>query len=300
MLGISVFNCVAFVTAGVEERKIVMKRVIRGVFATVIVGLLAACGGGGGGGGGAPATATGKFIDGPVAGLGYSSGAQAGLTAADGSFTYEVGNTVRFFVGGVIIGEAPAGAVVTPLHLVPGSNVSTPQVLNIGRFLMSVGSVDPVTLKIMIPPEVTAAAKGRTINFATATDDELLVLVQAVKPGAALVDVPAANAHLSQCVYQQYDGTYTSGIFTGPAPSSTFELTISENGDVTGKGTDPKNVKNETITGQLTNGTQFNGVASGGCLLTGTLDVKTGVLSGTWQTPDGSGSGTFSIVVSGI
>lgn len=267
-----------------------MKNLIKGI-ALVTIGMLTACSGGGGGGGGS-GTATGKFVDGPVAGLGYRSGGNTGITGADGSFTYEAGKTVTFFVGSIVLGEAAASGVVTPLHLVPGSNLSTPQVVNIARFLLSVGSVDPATLTITIPAVVTSAANGTSINFAAATETEMLALVQLVtqNPSALLVDEKTAIDHLSHCLYQEYAGTYT-GTFTGPAPSNGFEFTISANGEVTGRGINPDN---EMITGNLTNGTQFNGVASGGCLLTGTLDVLTGVLSGTWKNADEPASGTFS------
>lgn len=271
-----------------------MKRVIIWGLLLLVAVLTTACGGGGGSGGGLVATTTakGSFVDGPVVGLGYTCGTIVGLTGSDGSYTYRVGKDVTFHVGGVVLGTAPAAAVVTPLHFVPGSSAATPQVVNIARFLLSIGNLDPLTAVITIPAEVTAAAGGLTADFATAGDAQLLALVQAAKgdPAATLVDAAAATDHLSGCIYQAYGGVYT-GTFSGPAPSQGFEFTISDTGEVVGRGINPEG---EIITGRMTDGTHFEGVASGGCILVGTLDVTTGILSGTWRLPNDTTTYPFS------
>ena len=41
----------------------------------------------------------GQLIDAPVQGVRYESGTLAGITGNSGEFRYEVGNTVRFFIG---------------------------------------------------------------------------------------------------------------------------------------------------------------------------------------------------------
>ena len=79
----------------------------------VTVSLLSACGGSSGS---SSATATGKFIDAPVVGLPYVSGGQTGVTGPNGEFTYEVGNTIKFTVGGIVLGEVPAQAIITPVQ----------------------------------------------------------------------------------------------------------------------------------------------------------------------------------------
>ncbi len=57
----------------------------------------------------------------PIANLPFESGAQKGVTAADGTFTYEVGTPVRFTAGGILLG-APAGAdVISPYQIVGSS-----------------------------------------------------------------------------------------------------------------------------------------------------------------------------------
>lgn len=275
-----------------------MKTFLGSIVTVAALLTLTACGGGGGGSSSPTATtaktATGRYADGPVVGLGYSSGSQSNTTGADGSFVYEVGNTVKFFVGDVVIGETSAGAIITALHLVPGSDASTPQVVNIMRFLLSIGSVDQNTGVITISPEVFNAAKGKTLNFATATDDELLALVKLLtnNNNAVLVDAATATAKLAKVIYKEFGGTY-SGTFTGSASSTTWELTIDRaTGAVTGGGTDGAL---ETISGSMKNGVFFSGEAIGGCVLNGKINLFTGELSGNWQYPPiASKIGTFS------
>ena len=96
------------------------------------------CGGGGSSsGGGAPAIATGQFKDSNVEGLEYVSGTQSGTTDSMGTFTYEVGNTVTFSIGNVVLGTAEGADIVTPIDLVPDGSITDRRVLNIVSFLLA-------------------------------------------------------------------------------------------------------------------------------------------------------------------
>ena len=65
----------------------------------------------------------GNLVDAPVEGVQYQSGDLYGVTGPDGGFRYETGGMVRFYIGDILLGQAPAGkAVVTPLDLVPDGN----------------------------------------------------------------------------------------------------------------------------------------------------------------------------------
>src|SRR3569833_2679595 len=90
--------------------------------------LLTACGGGGGSdnSAGSPAggqstgsstSLTGRFVDGPVSGLRYSTPTSNGRTNANGEFTNRQGETVSFFIGAVVISQAPGAATITPFSL---------------------------------------------------------------------------------------------------------------------------------------------------------------------------------------
>jgi len=134
----------------------------------VLVGL-SACGGGGS----SATTATGKFVDAPVEGLKYVSGGQSGFTGANGEFTYEIGQSVTFSVGGVVVGQAPGASVITPIELVktavPGTTVtaSTPAVVQIAQFLLTASSLTSTGIKI--DAAVTAACASQSINLSSSS-----------------------------------------------------------------------------------------------------------------------------------
>jgi hypothetical protein len=93
----------------------------------------------------------GQFIDAPVEGLRYESGSLSGITGDHGEFQYEAGNTIRFFIGDIALGEAVKGkTVITPLDLVPNGTIDSPAVINIARLLQSLDAV-PDDNRITIP-----------------------------------------------------------------------------------------------------------------------------------------------------
>src|ERR1044072_3355885 len=61
---------------------------------------------------------TGIFVDAPVAGLTFVSGALSGITDAAGTFMFEAGGTVQFKVGNIVLGQAPGKSIMTPLDIV--------------------------------------------------------------------------------------------------------------------------------------------------------------------------------------
>jgi len=154
----------------------------------------------------------GTLIDAPVAGVRYVSGSLAGITGSNGEFRYEVGNTVRFSIGDIALGQPVTGkAVITPLDLVPNGAADTPAVVNIARLLQSLDS-EPGDAVITIPPEVRAAAVrsnaalAPAIDFLDFSDETAFVnaasqLVAVLTSGypftAVLVDADRARAHMA-------------------------------------------------------------------------------------------------------
>lgn len=132
-----------------------------------LVVLLTACGGGGDGSSAPATTATGYFKDSNTQGVRYVSGGQSGVTGADGSFTYEVGNPVTFSVGGVALGSVTVGrSVVTPVDLVASGATSSQAVQNLVRFLMMLDNDANPANGIQISPAVQAAAASwSAVNF---------------------------------------------------------------------------------------------------------------------------------------
>jgi hypothetical protein len=155
----------------------------------------------------------GTLVDAPVVGVGYESGSLAGITGGGGEFRYEVGNTVRFFIGDIALGEPVMGkAVITPLDLVENGAANTPAVINIARLLQSLDS-DPHDGVITIPVTVRAAAVRSNVALAPAiefldfsdeatfvnTASQLVAVLTSDYPfTAVLVDADQARSHMAR------------------------------------------------------------------------------------------------------
>ncbi|HEY3423773.1 MAG TPA: hypothetical protein VGL27_03170 [Negativicutes bacterium] len=272
-----------------------MKRILLVSMCLLFMHLLVACGGTSGSNNSTAelAVAKGVFVNGPVVGLGYNSGGKSGITGKNGEFEYEQGNKVRFYLGDIVIGETTGGASITLLHLVLGADAENAKVINISRFLLSVGLLDPETKIITIQESVFNAAKGKTLDFDNITETDLQQMVRALKndPNALLVSIQEAINEVSASILRIYGGTY-QGIFNGPASSTKWELYINpDNGIVSGKGLDGLQ---ESIYGSITKGIILNAKAYGGCSMTGSINVSTGQLTGNWLfNYDQSKNGTF-------
>lgn len=144
-------------------------RYIRGFILILLLSLLSACSDSNDGnsqGTDTPKTAQGLFLDAAVEGLSFLSGNQSGLTDAQGTFSYEEGASVQFFIGGIVIGEAIAKSVMTPIDLVEGaSDEFDPTVTNIARFLQTLDNDANPDNGITVRDEVRTAAAGMSLNF---------------------------------------------------------------------------------------------------------------------------------------
>ena len=80
----------------------------------------------------------GTFLDSPVAGLSYEIETHSGTTDQNGTFFYLEGETIRFILGDVYMGQATAAPQMTPIDIVPGATDSThPAVANMIRFMQT-------------------------------------------------------------------------------------------------------------------------------------------------------------------
>jgi hypothetical protein len=154
--------------------------------------------------------------------LSYSSGEVSGVTLANGEFTYEVGGTVAFKVGGVTLGTAPGKEFVTPLDLGPANATSDSiEVKNITRFLMMLDSDGDASNGISISAAIQALANSWgqidfTTSDLTATFTPLMNEAQ-IADGTThvLPDLPTAKTHLDASVRCLYSGGF-NGRYTGP------------------------------------------------------------------------------------
>ncbi|HKQ81167.1 MAG TPA: hypothetical protein VJS42_03140 [Steroidobacteraceae bacterium] len=188
------------------------------------------CGGGGGNdddGGNppappAPATAAGVFKDSNVSGLSYTSGAQSGVTDANGTFTYETGQNVTFKVGPVTIGTASGKSVITPVDLVASGASTSITVQNIVRFLMLMDRDGDASNGITISQELrdrASSANWPSIDFAADLDATLAstsIIGDTSVDGSvrSLPSAAGAKAHLESTVRCLYSGFFT-GNYTG-------------------------------------------------------------------------------------
>ena len=268
------------------------------------VGLMSACGGGGGGAGdeassGGTATQQGVFIDSAVQGIRYESGALSGITDASGAFQYESGNSVRFYVGDVLLGEVKGSSTITPVELVSGAADETnPTVTNIARFLQTLDDDGDPSNGIVITDTVAALAAGKSIDFtqdARAFTAQVQTLVAemtaATNAGARnLVTVSAAQDHLASSLLKALAGSW-SGSFTG-SESGTWSVTISPEGRISGSGTS-NTTGSFAVSGSInTRGTAAFGAGStsGGARFNGDFDYTSGTASGRWDGGTWSGS----------
>jgi hypothetical protein len=160
----------------------------------------------------------GNFVDAPVEGVNYESGSLAGITGRNGEFQYEVGNSIRFFIGDINLGWAVKGkSLITPLDLVTDGTTATPAVINIARLLQSLDS-DPADEVITIPDAVRAAAVhsneglSSAIEFLDFSDDPafvnaasklVAVLTRDYPFTAVLIDADTARDHMINSIGNQ-------------------------------------------------------------------------------------------------
>jgi hypothetical protein len=243
----------------------------------------------------------GVFLDADVVGASYTCGSQTATTGTGGAFMCASGSTATFSVGGITLCTETAQAVITPVSCAqakdPTANASTPSVVALVQFLMSINTTPTPSQESPSAITVTAselqAAKNLSLDFSTATQAQLLAAVVTTtgNAGATLVTPAAAEAEITNTVLGSLSGKKLAGTYGGSV-SGTWSVTIGANGSVSGTATTPNG--SEQVSGNLTSGTTYSGTA-GSATWTGHLDTsKTpAVFSGTWNDPAHNASGTF-------
>lgn len=181
--------------------------------------LLAGCNSGGGGGDGGgddsitladppvdnPGTLTGQFIDAPVAGAEYHTATLSGVTAADGSFEYAIGETITLSIGPVQLGHAAAGRYVTPLDLLQDSaGMADPRVLAMASFLQTADAdrnlgngIEVTTALAQALCDQLGLAKLDFDNLHDFAGFDAALQAAAASQGLSYVPPAAASAHLA-------------------------------------------------------------------------------------------------------
>ena len=175
-----------------------------------LAGLLSACGGSDDNSSTPPTsnigTQTGVLTDAVIAGVRYvtSSGA-TGFTNDDGEFNFNEGETVKFYIGDVQLGdEIEAKERVTPLDLAETENAR----LILLVFLQSLDGDDNDD-KLKISTATTDALKNQSINFDQPYNDfKNEAIVKTVIPEEKLVNEEDAKAHFQATFYKDIAGTW--------------------------------------------------------------------------------------------
>ena len=108
----------------------------------------------------------GIFLDSPVQGLHYESDTQSGITDENGYFHYKDGEMILFSMGGIFMGEALAGNMMTPIDLVPDAMDEThPTVTNMLRFMQTLDVDNNPENGITFPVHILDELEGRPIHF---------------------------------------------------------------------------------------------------------------------------------------
>lgn len=273
-----------------------------GLFLLVSVTLVA-CGGGGSGGssgGVSPAALEGQFIDSIVIGLRYETPTESGFTDDQGRFNYRSGETVRFFVGDVFIGEAAGQAIITPVELVAGAvDETNTQVLNIVIFLQSVDDDGDESNGIRITTVANDAAAGQAVDFTLAagvfdTDGAIQILINSITAsnGVARALVPRDQARdaFRGSLLDLFAGDYR-GTFAGD-DSGSWVATIDASGNITGISTSDT-FGADTISGTLSSSGQANISGTVGTAVFSGVFSRNGEAGGSWMDTDNNASGTF-------
>lgn len=266
-----------------------------------MITLLCACGGSGGGDDDIappPPVVSGTFIDAAVEGLRWESNQLSGITDAAGNFQYREGDTVRFYLGDIFLGESTGFKIIIPVDIVDGAqNIDNPQVLNIARLMLTLDDDANAANGIQITPTVADLTEGETVNFAVSTgqfttNTQSLVdrLTAATTAGARdLVEAPAAREHLRLTIAQLLAGNYR-GTYSGDG-EGTWSARVNLNGDLSGTaissdGGEPIQLAQEGAV--LGDGSGKAGFGASG----GALGDRTITFSGIFRT-DGRASGSW-------
>ena len=88
-----------------------IEHLTQAAFLILVLTALSACGAGG------YVILTGHFVDAAVGGIAYETPSLSGVTDANGTFEYRPGETVRFLLGDLLLGESAGKATITPFDL---------------------------------------------------------------------------------------------------------------------------------------------------------------------------------------
>ena len=199
-----------------------LQNVLKSTIISLPLALMLGCGGGGGGSSDSPASVssfTGVFIDSAISGATYEcSSGKVDITNNLGEYTCNVGDTVEFSIGGLILGSVPVSDTITPNTLFPNNPTAA---LNLAQFLQTLDSAGDTEDGITIDEDLVAKLSGKSFDF---TDKGFDALMEAAL-GKELVSEVDAQKHLDDTLGRLTDTT--APIFTSASSVSVNENALS-------------------------------------------------------------------------
>lgn len=201
-----------------------------------------------------PTTQQGQLVDGPVSGVEYqtSSGIKA-KTNAEGYFDYKAGDTIKFFIGGVQLGDSiPASPRITPLQLSTVQNVRQ----NIIVFLQTLDTDANHDNGIQISDADFAALANNTINF-NQTYDQFITDPVFTELNKTPVALETALTNSENAFYKDIAGSWElshtgqDAVVIHISPSGQYILGDVDGTNLAGSGIESGTLDWNPVTGQI-------------------------------------------------
>ncbi|WP_373003676.1 cadherin domain-containing protein [Sulfurimonas sp.] len=199
--------------------------------------IFTACSGGGGGGSSSPATSSSPvafLIDAAVEGVTFTTNSNAGLTGADGAFTYASSDVnVSFTIGDILLHDfnmsnlnSDKKILITDLVGVDRNDSTNTKVVKILQLLQSLDSDNNASNGITISSATRTALIGSTLDFSDAnlTVNDINTTLTGI--GETLVSQDEAIAHFEQTLNDDFSYALDS---IAPIFNSSSTITINEN-----------------------------------------------------------------------
>ncbi len=141
-----------------------------------------------------------------VSGLQYAFGNENGVTNSEGTFQYEDGKKLKFFISDILLSELAKGkSTITPLDFVSGPINS--KVINISRFLLTLDE-DANPLNGILIPAAARTITGIPVDFDSdaAFEEMAPEFIGRVTNTSNLVSRETALRYLEQKTFELFDG----------------------------------------------------------------------------------------------
>ncbi|MCH4292787.1 hypothetical protein MJ923_00545 [Shewanella sp. 3B26] len=147
----------------------------------------------------------GLFLDSPVAGIGYRTETQSGVTDAMGYYQYLPGETVEFFIGDLTFPAVAATGLLTPNDFAEGDATT---VSNIARILQTLDEDSDPSNGITLTQASTDAFTGTALDVSSTGFADAVAPVLTTLDNRPLVSDADAKAHVETSLRQQLLGSW--------------------------------------------------------------------------------------------